>query len=115
SKWDRGRRASADRDGPNPFASPLLPAAVADRCPSLASAYSSTTSIANSGQLACASHALSSSPRATTQSPTALALPYSLSAKSSGASALHRLCPWQRSPLTRTRSRFVSLMTVLTG
>ena len=60
-------------------------------------AHSSVTSIAISGQLVWASHALSSRPAGTEPSPTSCALPNSSRSNSSGASALQRACPWHLS------------------
>src|SRR6266481_3486517 len=55
--------------------------------------YSSVTVIAISGQLDCASQALSSSPAGTEPSPTSCALPNSSRLNSSGASDLQRAWP----------------------
>src|SRR5438132_5634 len=63
--------------------------------------YSSVTSIAISGQLVCASHALSSRPAGTEPSPTSCALPNSSSSNNSGASDLQRAWPWHLSWSTR--------------
>src|SRR5207244_6918959 len=63
--------------------------------------YSSVTSIAISGQLVCASHALSSRPAGTAPSPTSCALPNSSSSNNSGASDLQRAWPWHLSWSTR--------------
>src|SRR3954451_5200487 len=63
--------------------------------------YSSVTSIAISGQLLWASHALSSSPAGTEPSPTSWALPNSSRSNNSGASDLQRACPWHLSWSTR--------------
>src|SRR6266702_3214312 len=57
------------------------------------SPYSSCTSIAISGQLVWASHALSSWPEGTEPSPTSWAFPNSSSSNNSGASDLQRACP----------------------
>src|SRR5215471_14166049 len=59
--------------------------------------HSSVTLIAISGQLVCASHALSSRPAGTVPSPISWALPYSSSSNSSGASDLQRAWPWHLS------------------
>src|SRR5436305_5865377 len=63
--------------------------------------HSSVTSIAISGQLVWASHALSSSPAGTEPSPISWALPNSSRLNSSGASDLQRAWPWHLSWSTR--------------